>query len=105
MTEEGRGIAVDVEGNAHVTGWRYSGSLADAFAIKVTEDGKGLGYATYLAGVSDDYGWGIGVDPAGYVYLVGRTLSGSGLPVVGAGTSWTSNLRGASDAFVSRRRR
>jgi hypothetical protein len=93
--DEGRGIAVDSQGNAYVTGFTFStdfpivaplpGSLGDingnAFVAKVDPFGTGFVFSSYLGGVSVgssydyDAGLGIAVDPAGNAYVTGETVS------------------------------
>lgn len=87
---DGRGIAVDADGNAYVTGTTNSatfpnvGGLADpnddiqgprdAFVTKLGPTGA-LVYSTYLGGTDDDRGNGIAVDDQGSAYVVGETSS------------------------------
>jgi hypothetical protein len=90
----GRGLAVDREGSAYVTGFTRSadfpttpgafdttrdGSPADAFVTKLTPDGSDLVYSTYLGGANNpvafDGGSDIAVDAAGHAYVVGQTGS------------------------------
>jgi len=81
-------IAVDSSGSVYVTG--YTGAqdfptvnpiqaanhgIHDAFVTKISPDGSGLIYSTYLGGSSDDYGWGIAVDLAGNAHVTGDTPS------------------------------
>jgi Beta-propeller repeat len=89
-TEFGRGIAVDLGGNAYVTGVSYStdfpttttGALGtqlndrgNAFVTKLNPIGSGLVYSTYLGGSDLDQGNGIAVDLAGNAYVTGFTGS------------------------------
>ncbi|MBI3476057.1 MAG: SBBP repeat-containing protein [Acidobacteria bacterium] len=84
----GTGIAVDLAGNAYVTGYTYSTDFptanviqatnhgsADAYVTKINADGSALVYSTYLGGSRDDFGWGVAVDAAGNAYLTGYTRS------------------------------
>ncbi|MFG0320627.1 MAG: hypothetical protein ACF8XB_25365, partial [Planctomycetota bacterium JB042] len=52
-------------------------SWTDAFVTRLAKDGTLL-YSTYLGGVNQDRGYGIDVDAAGTVYVVGET---GGFPV------------------------
>ncbi len=86
--DEGRGIAVDAQGNAYITGSTGSldfptknpvqatfGGSGDAFLTKLSATGAALLYSTYLGGNGSDIGNGIAVDPAGNAYVAGTTFS------------------------------
>ena len=108
--DEARGIAVDVQGNAYVTGLTESldfptkgpvqaktGGSGDAFAAKLNQSGLVV-YATYLGGGGIDAGAGIAVDAAGNAYIVGSTFS-TDFPVMAA----FQRTKGAQqDAFVTK---
>lgn len=109
--EEGRGIAIDAEGNAWITGltssdgWVSGGfdtTLNDenfetsAFVAKITPDGT-LAWSTYLGGANRDVGHSIAVDADGNVWVAGETES-SGWTTGGFNT--THN--GATDGFIAR---
>jgi hypothetical protein len=114
----GYGIAVDAAGNAYVTGYTYStestfpvsvgpdltynGGDYDAFVAKVNPSGTSLLYCGYLAGSSNDYGYGIAADAAGNAYVTGDTNSteAQGFPVT-RGPDLTYN-GGDYDAFVAK---
>jgi hypothetical protein len=83
-------IAVDLQGNAYVTGdtdsanfplknpfqsVHGSGYDSDAFVTKLSPDGSSLVYSTFLGGSGEDIGYSICVDLAGNVYLGGTTGS------------------------------
>ncbi|HZR80451.1 MAG TPA: SBBP repeat-containing protein [Candidatus Binatia bacterium] len=81
-------IAVDASGSVYVTGSTASSDFpteaplqasnagsADAFVTKLTPDGSGLVYSTYLGGGNVDFGVAIAVDDAGSAYVFGLTLS------------------------------
>src|SRR5438445_652768 len=119
----GFGIAVDVQGNAYVTGSTNSRGFpttpgafqtdlagvadADAFLTKLTPTGTGLVYSTYLGGSlagslgggSIDQGFGIAVDVAGNAYVTGRTQSRNFPTTPGA---FQTALAGGFDAFVAK---
>jgi hypothetical protein len=104
--EQGYGIAVDVDGNAYVTGETTSidfpttagafqpafggGRIdgGDAFMAKLNSTGSALIYSTYLGGGGVEYGFGIAVDASGHAYVTGSTDS-TNFPTVNAfqGTS------------------
>jgi hypothetical protein len=90
----GAGIVVDANGDAYVTGWTdstsfptknpvqatngggfngYGGGM-DSFVTELNPSGSGLLFSTYLGGSSQDYGYGISLDPAGNVYIGGATI-------------------------------
>ena len=100
----GRGIAVDREGSAYVTGYTFSenfplkkpvqglfnmGSpfggdcqrfniiptIEDAFVTKLDPSGAKLVYSTYLGGTNTDEAYGIALDSTGSAYITGATCS------------------------------
>ncbi len=84
----GRGIAVDNNGNASITGATNTDDFPlenpyqdtkkgqwDVFVTKLTEDGTGLVYSTYLGGAGHEFGYGIAVDNNGSAYVIGDTSS------------------------------
>jgi Beta-propeller repeat len=85
----GRGIALDTNGNAYVTGYTRSNAFPitvgalqtglngteDAFVTKLNKDGSGLEYSTYLGGSANDAGYSIAVGANGYAYITGYTQS------------------------------
>jgi hypothetical protein len=88
--ESGYGIAVDATGSAYVTGQSgagtfpttpgafqttYGGGYTDAFVAKLTPDGSGLVYSTYLGGGDTDEALGIAIDASGAAYVTGHTSS------------------------------
>jgi hypothetical protein len=120
----GYGIAVDLIGQAYVTGVTSTpgsgfpgtaGSLIqntlsfdrDAFVAKINADGTALIYATYLGGSGHDRGNAIAVDQAGQAYVTGETSTpGSGFPGT-AGSLIQSTHGGAGhlgnpDTFVTK---
>jgi len=87
-SDSSRGIAVDSEGAAYVTGDTYSSDFpsqnpyqetnsgySDAFITKINSSGNALVYSTYLGGSGDDSGYGIAVDSIGAAYVTGETRS------------------------------
>src|ERR1700722_15899777 len=115
-TIEARGIAVDIAGNAYITGetqatdfpthyplqascsldvsWKCSG---DAFVTKLNPDGS-MAYSTYLGGSGEDGANSIAVDTAGNAYIAGTTAS-TNFPVFKAAQATTG---GNGDAFVAK---
>jgi hypothetical protein len=98
-SERGRGIAVDTDGNAYVTGASYSFGGGDAFVIKLDATGDALVYSTYLGGSGDgDTGNGIAVDARGNAYVTGSTNS----PDFPTRHASQATLVGNKDAFVAK---
>jgi hypothetical protein len=107
------GIAVDVSGNAYVTGATFStnfpttpGSFQlapagdfDVFVTKLNPTGSALLYSTYLGGNGQDQGNRIAVDVAGNAFVVGFTRSTNLPTTVGAFQAATG---GGFDTFVSK---
>ena len=122
------GIAVDVGGNAFVTGStsnyfpttqgsaypghsnEVAGNLTqnDAFVTKLSATGSSLLYSTYLGGVCEDTGYAIAIDSLGSAYVTGRTGGGLGTTNM---TNTFPTTKGAyqpaakgysSDAFVAK---
>jgi len=117
-SDEGRGIAVDGDGNAYVTGFTASteelgfpvtvgpdltknGFGPDAFVARVNADGTALDYAGYIGGSFDDIGQAITVDGDGNAYVAGSTSSPESTFPVAVGPDLTYN-DGFDDAFVAR---
>lgn len=86
----GYGIAVDALGHAYVTGYTNSldfpvttgalqsvhqGGFNEVFIMKLTPDGNGIVYSTFLGGSGQDFGYGIAVDASGNAYVTGETNS------------------------------
>lgn len=99
--DEGTGIAVDILGNAYVTGFTKSANFpsvrrikgaclgtcgsrttgAKVFVVNVSAASSGLVYSTLIGGSDTDEGQGIAVDAAGNAYLTGFTQSAD-FPIV-----------------------
>ena len=113
----GYGIAVDLSGNAYITGYtssseatfpvvqgtdlEYNGGLYDAFVAKIDADGTALGYCGYIGGSGNDYGYGIAVDLSGYAYVTGYTSTSDDTFPVSGGPDLAFN-GGYYDAFVAK---
>jgi hypothetical protein len=112
----GRGVAVDANGNAYITGYctsgpttfpvlvgpglTYTGGSSDAFVAKVNPEGTALLYAGYIGGSGADLGFGIDIDASGNAYVVGNSDSpGANFPVL-VGPDLTSN--GGQDGFIAK---
>ncbi len=112
----GGDIAVDVAGQAYVTGITGStdfpvtdGALdttlntglpfpSDAFVSKLKADGTALVYSTYLGGWQGEWGEAIAVDGMGQAYVAGQTTSPDF--AVTDGTSYNGTILSPRDAFV-----
>lgn len=116
VTGLGNGIAVDLAGNAYVTGATSSadfpvlnplktlqpgacpaGMCPDAFLTKLSPSGS-LVYSTFLGGSFADVGFVVAVDAGGSAYVVGATGS-TDFPLRGA---FQSTLGGLADGFVTK---
>lgn len=112
--EEGRGIAVDVNNYASVTGVTGSSNFPtttgamqtsnggtmvfdDAFVTRLTPTG-GSSFSSYLGGSGTDQGNGLALDAWGNVYVAG-TSNSTNLPIQGA---YQGSNAGGYDAFVSK---
>lgn len=116
--DDGRGIEVDTENNACVTGFTSSTETTfpvmigpdltfngayDAFAAKVNASGSGLVYCGYIGGSNEDWGWDVAVDRWGFAYVGGQTNSTEASFPVMIGPDLTYNDDGSwSDAFVAK---
>ena len=106
-------VAVDTSGNAYVVGFTSSATFPisagifqrsnaggnDVFVSKLNPTATAFAYSTYLGGSSDDYGYGIAVDSAGNVTVVGETSSAD-FPVTAGSVQSTHG--GGADAFITR---
>lgn len=110
----GKGIAVDSNGNAYVTGQTKSSNFPtylpyssfkggyDAYVTKFNASGSGLVFSTYLGGgLDDDVGRSIKVDSAGNVYVTGVTSS-TDFPVTPSPYRIQATNAGSEDAFVTK---
>lgn len=113
--DSGWGIGVDNMGNAYITGWTWSTNFpvvnpvqaanagsSDAIIVKIDTTQSGAGsmvYSTYLGGIGGDWGYGMALDSAGNVYLVGETQSTS-FPT--KNPFQASHAGGTADVFVTK---
>ena len=115
LADAGHGIAVDADGQAHVTGNTRSteasfpvlrgpdlthNGLQDAFAAKVASGGATLIYAGYVGGDRIDSGNAVALDEHGNAHLTGGTLSTEAtFPVTGGDDR--AVFGGVRDAYVA----
>jgi len=109
----GLGIAVDVTGNAYITGYTGASDFpttpgafspvisgtGDAFVTKLNSTGSALIYSTYIGGNEGDQAFDIDIDSSGNSYITGYTASNdypTTPDAVGSGVS------GVGDAFVTK---
>ena len=118
IEERGQAIAVDIAGNAYVTGRTFSKNFPttpgafqptpdplagnSAFVTKLNPTGSALVYSTYLGGNNDDQGLGIAVDAAGNAYVAGQTRSSTFPTTPGAFQRFEGGGLNDPDAFVTK---
>jgi len=110
--DQGQAIAVDMTGNAYITGVTTSGDFPtanpfqpanagsyDAFVTKLNPLGSGLVYSSFLGGSDADAGNSIAVDTIGNAYVDGVTYSTDFPTTLGA---FQTTFGGTDDAFVTK---
>jgi len=112
-SEWGKGVAVDIDDNAYVTGWTCSSDFPvtatvhknetkesqDVFVTKIDMPGNKLAYSVRFGGSNSDAGNGIAVDRAKNTYIAGNTNS----PDFPSKSGIYENYGGGyHDAFVSK---
>ncbi len=94
LTDIGGGIAVDISGNAYITGYTNSVNFpvtagaaqvtlnggTNAFITKVNAAGTALVYSTFLGGSGNFWGRAIAVDRSGNAYVTGTAAYSVGIP-------------------------
>ena len=112
----GEGIAVDMEGNAYVTGQTQSltfpttagafdtthNGAADTFVAKLDAMGATLLYSTYLGGGGNEQFHAIAVDQSGNAYVTGTTSSMNFPTTPGSFDTTLNGGLGAQDGFVTK---
>ncbi len=110
-SDYGQGIAVDDNGWIYVAGNTWSSNFpiyraadhvyrdGEAFALKISDDGTRVDYATYIGWSDEDYGHVIAIDSGGNAYIVGQTLSNDFPTTEGA---YQQINKGSSDVFITK---
>lgn len=112
--DKGKGIRVDINGSAYVTGYTLSFDFpvrnayqashkgtfgdVDAFLTKIAPDGSSLIYSTYFGGEANEITHDIVINSELSAYIVGRTNS-TDLPLTNA---FEKKYSGVSDAFITK---
>lgn len=112
--DQGWDVAVDSAGHAHIIGTTLStnfptqntfgflsatnAGLGDVFLAELSSDGHTLINSAYFGGAAVDSGYGIAVDAAGNVYMVGQTASAN-FPTR---TALQGTYGGSQDAFLAK---
>ncbi|MCB1049663.1 MAG: SBBP repeat-containing protein [Acidobacteria bacterium] len=108
-----RGLALDSSDNAFITGRAEDGAFPatsgafsesivesiDAFALKLSDDGSSLGYATFLGGSEEEFSLGVALDSLGDVYVTGIVESNNFPTTPGA---YDQSYNEFNDVFVSK---
>jgi len=115
-SDVGRGIAVDANDNAYVTGYTRSSNfpttgrvaqknlagLQNAFVAKLNANGSALQYSTFLGGNDYDFGFGIAVNKQGNAYVTGTTYSVFANTFPTTSNAFQTTAGGSGDAFVTK---
>jgi hypothetical protein len=114
--DEATGVATDAAGHTYVSGFTLSpnfpvvggvarGAIVDAFVARLSANRRRVVWSTQLGGVDMDSATAITLDPAGNVYVTGRT----GSPNFPVRSALQGSLRGRActgvpchDAFVTK---
>ncbi|MBI3218953.1 MAG: SBBP repeat-containing protein [Bacteroidetes bacterium] len=110
-----RGITVDINGSAYITGETNSPGATfpttpfvlmktlkggyDCFVAKLSINGDSLLYSTLIGDVNQDHGYGIAVDFIGNVYVAGVTSSPK-FPVTATPLAFDTLFNGGDDCFI-----
>jgi hypothetical protein len=114
LSDYGKSIAVDADGNGYVAGYTRSvnfpttdgayqtflgGGGYDAIVFKLDENGESLCYSTYLGGSNDDRSFSLSFDDSGNACIIGETKS-SDFPVTDG--AFQTNYVGDWDVFIAK---
>jgi Immunoglobulin I-set domain/Beta-propeller repeat len=127
--DQANGIAVDLDGNAYVTGWTTSPNFpvvfsapntnfpaglysivstnsnlfvpaTNVFLTKISSDGSQILDSAVFGGFSVDIGYGVALDSAGDAFVVG-TASSTNFPTVNTFNTLSHTNSGGLDVFVT----
>jgi hypothetical protein len=111
-SDTAQSVTLDSNGAAYVVGHTSSpwpttagaydtvfNGATDAFVTKLSPNGAGLVFSTYLGGLSRDLAYDVARDPGGNIYVVGYTGSRDFPTTAGA---FDTVFNGGSDAFVTK---
>ncbi|MBS1793240.1 MAG: SBBP repeat-containing protein [Acidobacteria bacterium] len=106
-------LALDLSGNAVVTGGTFTGFPTttgaydtsnnggqDAFVTKLNGTGSALIYSSFVGGAGIDNAYSVAIDKSGNILVTGETLSTSGFPSTSEVLQPQPN--GGRDAFVTK---
>lgn len=118
--EFGSDIAIDLTGNAYITGYTNTpfpttagaydtipnGGTYDGFVTKLNPSGTALAFSTLLGGQASEFSYGIAIDNAGNAVVTGLTQSGpdgggNGAFPTTAG-AFDTTFGGSTDAYVTK---
>src|SRR5262249_7227197 len=107
----GQGIALDISGNAYITGYTSSNAYTtpsriqpvsrgglEVFVTKIFADASAIAFNTYFGGNGSDIGNAIAVDSGGSCYITG-VMTSTNLPTK---NPLQPTNRGGNDAFVAK---
>jgi hypothetical protein len=119
--EVAKGVAVDRQGHAYVTGFTTSANfpatpgafdttyndpagddaMTDTYVAKLNRAGSALVYATFVGGAIDDESTGIAINQRGEAYIAGQTLSPN-FPTTPGAFDTSFNTSYGYDAYVTK---
>ncbi|MDP4114805.1 MAG: SBBP repeat-containing protein [Bacteroidota bacterium] len=115
-SDAGASILTDANSNVYVTGSTKSsnyptttgalqttfGGGQDVFVTKLTPEGSGLIFSTFIGGSLSDYSTAMAMDTGGNIYLTGQTVSANYPITPGAYQTTLSGGYTSGDAFITK---